>query len=476
MFWNEEAALRPKHDLSGLIAWVYRDEWRGPMQETLSRHTAQACLDAEVDLADIKSIVGDHAVSTVWGASFEDLLATNMPDGRNLADEYLKRRGWKESASTREYIVGLRHSVMSLYEVSGLVPGESMLLRDLIRGGEPVRVMEKSGSQGLRQWDRIATRVIPLRDKSVISGTLMRLDHEASDILKKRLAKIARKRVRQTKSEARGDDGGTDQQTPGVESAVDQLLSMAAFMFTNLWLSDELHAAQGNQFPELCNAEGDPIAFTKIHFPLKSGVTLDQVTDALNTLPALQQEDASFWNWLSDEGPHKKAPPKKQSTKSLVTRMEDGALVLGTISLQARRLTLEVNSEARATRGRALLEQSISGLVGPPLIEHLDLAELRKARGAEPTSDPLSLSPEEKRDFIKRTLDAHYRQIIEEPIPALGNKSPRTLIKTPKGREMVAAWLKRVENHGEYKEPDDPLRSYDFTWLWRELGLEALRR
>jgi len=474
--WNEEAALRPKHDISGLIAWVYRDEWRGPMQETLSRHTAQACLDADVDLADIKSIVGDHAVSTVWGASFEDLLATNMPDGRNLADEYLKRRGWKESASTREYIAGLRHSVMSLYEVSGLVSGESMLLRDLIRGGEPVQVMEKSGSQGLRQWDRIATRVIPLRDRSVISGTLMRLDHEASDILKERLAKIARKRVRQTKSEARGEDSGADQQATIVGSATDQLLSMAAFMFTNLWLSDELNAAQGNQFPELCNAEGDPIAFTKMHFPLKSGVTPDQVADALNTLPSLQQDNASFWNWLSDEGPHKKAPPKKQSTKSLVTRMEDGALVLGTISLQARRLTLEVNSEARAKRGRALLEQIVSGLVGPPLVEHLDLADLRKARGAEPISAPLSLSPEETRDFIKRTLDAHYRQVIEEPIPALGNKSPRTLIKTPKGREMVAAWLKRVENHGEYKEPDDPLRSYDFTWLWRELGLEALRR
>ncbi len=476
MNWNEEAALRPKHEISGLIAWVHRDEWRGPMQETLSRHTAQACLDADVDLADIKSIVGDHAVSTVWGASFEDLLATNMPDGRNLADEYLKRRGWKESASTREYIAGLRHSVMSLYEVSGLVSGESMLLRDLIRGGEPVQVMEKSGSQGLRQWDRIATRVIPLRDRSVISGTLMRLDHEASDILKERLAKIARKRVRQTKSEARGEDSGADQQATIVGSATDQLLSIAAFMFTNLWLSDELNAAQGNQFPELCNAEGDPIAFTKMHFPLKSGVTLDQVADALNTLPSLQQDNASFWNWLSDEEPHKEAPPKKQSTKSLVTRMEDGALVLGTISLQARRLTLEVNSEARAKRGRALLEQIVSGLVGPPLVEHLDLADLRKARGAEPISDPLSLSPEEKRDFVKRTLDAHYRQVIEEPIPALGNKSPRTLIKTPKGREMVAAWLKRVENHGEYKEPDDPLRSYDFTWLWRELGLEALRR
>jgi len=87
------------------------------------------------------------------------LLATDLPDGRNIADDYLRRRGWKESVSTREYIAGLRRSVISLYEVSGIVPGESMLLRDLVRGGEPVRVWEKSGSQGLRPWDRIATRL-----------------------------------------------------------------------------------------------------------------------------------------------------------------------------------------------------------------------------------------------------------------------------------------------------------------------------
>jgi hypothetical protein len=37
LIWNKEAALRPKHDISGLIAWVYRDEWRGPMQEALRR-------------------------------------------------------------------------------------------------------------------------------------------------------------------------------------------------------------------------------------------------------------------------------------------------------------------------------------------------------------------------------------------------------------------------------------------------------
>ena len=52
-------------------------------------------------------------------------------------DEYLKRRGWKESVPTREYMVGLRRSVLSLYEVSEVVPGESLALRDLVRGGDP---------------------------------------------------------------------------------------------------------------------------------------------------------------------------------------------------------------------------------------------------------------------------------------------------------------------------------------------------
>ena len=124
----------------------------------------KACAAAGIEMEDIADVLGDHAATVLWGAAFEDLLATDLPDGRNIADDYLRRRGWKESASTRDYIAGLRRSVISLYEVSGLVPGRSMQLRDLVRGGEPVRVSEKRGSEGLRQWDRIATRVIPLRD------------------------------------------------------------------------------------------------------------------------------------------------------------------------------------------------------------------------------------------------------------------------------------------------------------------------
>jgi hypothetical protein len=48
--------------------------------------------------------------------------------------------------------------------------------------------------------------------------------------------------------------------------------------------------------------------------------------------------------------------------------------------------------------------------------------------------------------------------------------------KTAKGHAKVAAWLKSLENHSGRQKPEDPMASYDFGWLWRELGIEGMRR
>jgi hypothetical protein len=69
-----------------------------------------------------------------------------------------------------------------------------------------------------------------------------------------------------------------------------------------------------------------------------------------------------------------------------------------------------------------------------------------------------------------------YRRVVDEPVPALGGRSPRAAARTPKGREKVAAWLKTLENHAARQPPDDPIANYDFSWMWRELGVEELRR
>jgi hypothetical protein len=54
--------------------------------------------------------------------------------------------------------------------------------------------------------------------------------------------------------------------------------------------------------------------------------------------------------------------------------------------------------------------------------------------------------------------------------------TPRKAVKTAKGRKKVIAWLKMLENKSAQQRPEDPMDAYDFTWLWRELGVGDERR
>ena len=466
--------MSPLPDLSGIIAWSRRAEWRDALAERLEQHAGAACAAAGIDMSEIETLLGDYGASTVWGAAFEDLLTQDLPDGRNLAEEYLRRRGWKESATTRDYITGLRHSRVSLYEVTAVQPAEWVRLRDLIGGGEPVQVMERSGSRGLRLWDHIATRVVPMRQHSVVSGVLMVFDHRESEALRAALRRIRSRASREAVSLARSLKSELDRRTLLRTFAPEQLLQQAAFLFTNHWLATRLRAAQGLDRPRLVNAEGDPIAVTRVHFPLRPGVATERLRGVLAGLAELREEDPGFWNWLAPADRKPQRVPRRRGTQALISTMEDGSLVLGTLCLAGERLTLEVNSVARARRGLAMLAEALEGLVGPPLIEHGEAAGTPAGQGPPPA--PSALSPEEQRALVLQTLDDHYRRVLDEPIPALGGRSPRQAAKTAKGREKVAAWLKTLENHAAYRPPDDPIGSYDFAWMWRELGAESLRR
>ena len=88
-----------------------------------------------------------------------------------------------------------------------------------------------------------------------------------------------------------------------------------------------------------------------------------------------------------------------------------------------------------------------------------------------------ALSPEQRRSVVHQSLNNHYRRMLDEPVPTLGNRSPRKAVKTEAGRDKAVAWLKMLENHAaNIADPTDPMATYDFSWLWAELGVSALRR
>ena len=100
----------------------------------------------------------------------------------------------------RSYISALRTSVISLYEVSNIVPDTSFLVRDLVRGGDPTLVSERSATRSLKQWDRIAARVLRVGTQAIIAGGVLPFDRDASEELLKVLRGTAKRALKERQS------------------------------------------------------------------------------------------------------------------------------------------------------------------------------------------------------------------------------------------------------------------------------------
>ena len=465
--------------LNGLMKWLTRAEWRDWFAEIYDHHLLPACQQTGLDAEEVVAIVGENwFMTTVWGSAFEDFLTREGADGRNIVDDYLKRRGWKEGASARAYMSGLRTSVMSLYEVSDIIRDTSFRARDLVRGGDPILISERLATHSLKQWDRIATRVVQMGPQMVISGAVLPYDREASEKVLKLLRNVAKRADKERQKLA--DLVRRDVNDPTIVNGFSQtaLLRAAAPTITTVWLIDIIDRATVPQIPEVRNAEGDELLFCTLHYPFAEGAAADDLRLALSRYPGLRQASATFWNWTGPQRSAKALGAQKQPLKSqtFTTTLDDGSLVLGTVELKDKALILSVNSQARAERGRALLSEVLDGLVAQPLVEIQTLEQCMSTRNPAPPAR-LNLSEQERRTIIHDGLERHYRDLLDQPIPALGNKSPRAAVRTAKGRARVVDWLKTLENHtAKLAGHNDEMATYDFTWLWTELGVNELRR
>lgn len=466
------------HAIAGLMKWLRREEWRVSFEAWLDFHLGPVCAKAKVDVDKLPSLIGADTLMNLWGCVFEDFLTQEDHDGRNIVDDYLKRRGWKESATNKAYIAALRNSVMSLYEVSEIVPGQSFLARDLVRGGDPVQVSEHTATRQLKPWDRLGARVVRLASKSVIGGGVLHFDYNLSEELLKSVHLVLNKARKGTISAARKFGQGADAGSVGDGLTDTILLRTATPLFTEIWLDDALDRVLNPRMPEIRNNDGDEFLFTTVHYPLAPHATADAVRTALGALTALRQESDTFWNWIEDAKPPSMKSPiaAAPAGKTFSTFMDDGALVLGNVELKESELTLSVNSLARAERGQAMLTPILAGLVRTPLTESQTVEQSIASRPNPKKISPSGLSPEEERAIICQTLDRHYASLLDDKVPALGDMTPRQAAKTAKGREKLVAWLKYLENQSSKHDADNPMANYDFGWMWERLGISELRR
>ena len=105
----------------------------------------------------------------------------------------------------------------------------------------------------------------------------------------------------------------------------------------------------------------------------------------------------------------------------------------------------------------------------------LALVALRAAAPRDGAPAP-PIPPEIQAELVHDMLDRQYRSLLDEPVPMLGNLTPRAAARSARGQRNLATWLKHLENRSsQAPDPNDPMATYDFTWLWRELKVEHLR-
>jgi hypothetical protein len=460
--------------LAGITKWFERPEWHDAFEACLEHHVAAACESADVAIDELPDVIGVDRFNVLWACCVEDFLANELDGGRNVADDYLKRRGWKESPGNKAFITALRRSVMSVYEVSEIVPGESMLARDLVRGGQPVRVSERTATQMVKPWDRLAARVLQIGSRTEMAGGALLLVRPVSEAILESLHRAAKRARAEAKKLAR--ELGRDANDPTLAEMLSDsaVLRGSAFLITNIWLDHLLHLVLNPTLPELRNTDGEEIVFTQVFYPLEAGASADAIGRALAAIPAIQRDDDNAWTWFApDDRASATTTPENQT---FMPGLADNT-VLGNVELKNNTLVLEVNSNERADRGRALIEPILGGLVAEPRVEARTVGEMMAAaRSDEPTPSPSRFTADEQRTITHAYLDQHYNRQLEEPVPMLGDIAPLEAAKTERGRKKLVEWLKVLENSAAVLKPGDPTAGYDFGWMWERLGVADRRR
>ncbi|MDE0052510.1 MAG: hypothetical protein OXO52_22230 [Rhodospirillales bacterium] len=452
--------------MENLIAWSERESWAARHAGMFAYHMDPFADMLEEPADDIAALLGEEFhVLRVFVC--EDFFTAHFGEDadENMIDEYLQRRGWRETAAARLYLAGLRDSAVSLYEVVGIDPGRSLTVCDLLRGGESVRVEEKLGSRGAARWDRLAARIVEVKGRRYFTGAMLQFDHALSEELISRFDELVKDAGSALRDEARRLGVKPPPRAFLRETAVRDL--MGAETFSEYWLGDIVLRA-GVPLPELRNTDDEPMVFCEVRFPLAGDRA--EIAAALDRINAFEKDGEGRWRWLAPGAPPERAA--RLSGRGIDPALAEFVTSLGVVELGMEALILSVNSTERAERGREMLDSRLGRLVGPPLVSHQDPeTALEEHAGAVP-EEPVALSGDALA-AMRSMLDEHYRRSLDEPIPMLDGRTPREAAATRKGRKRAIDWLKQLENAEHRRALQLGLEPCDTSWIWRELKLPA---
>jgi len=414
---------------------------------------------------ELNEKLSDHPQDVLFGGIFEDFIQRDFDEApHNFIDNYLKRRGWKDSAIGREYLRLFRTIPISLYEVVDVDPGKSITVENLIVPSGEIIVTEKAGSMGVKVFDCLAGIVVPLSGEHYFTANILKLHADAAN----QLANTVKEALQQ-----QGPDlSKTDLSKIALstitmdDSAMKATVNKILFSYTSAFIAEGLRYLCIPVMP--INSSGDPVLPTESHFSVNDAEKVVEVLDGQEEFEGMDTDSNDIsWDWLDINGKESAI----HTNATLFTYNEDMVSVLGSITLKEETvLKCFTTSKQRAERLAKKLKNLLGDSVGEPLYTYSPLSlnpskpDPNKPEAEDNTDFILS---EEKEAFLKEVLNEHLWQTLDTPIPIFRGDTPREHVKTEKGKTRVVRWLKTLEEHDKTQLELD----YEHDWLWEELGL-----
>lgn len=300
----------------------------------------------------------------------------------------------------------------------------------------PLMVLEKSGSAHARIGNLIGARIMEVDGHLELSGAAYAFPRLMN------AAVLAELRAAADESAVHGND------LPQVLSGI----------IRRNWIAQY---ARPMPLPTVIDAHsGDPILLITDHYRVKDW---DALAAALATQADVEGDRASGWARLLD--------------------CADG-LTRQSISItpgkSADRIEVFYKTQNFADQGRPWFEALAGASVefaGRVLSDPKGIMRNMAAGKAAPaaTATP-NLPPEVLAEAIEKVLRRSYANWSDEPLQALGGKTPRQALKTPAGLQRVKGLPRSYEEGEREQAAQQGRREISYAFLWEAIGLERTAR
>jgi len=376
-----------------------------------------------------------------WQVDIHDI-PDNYQIPKQIPAQYLLENNKHLAELEHKFAVAAMNSPFSFYLVKAVEAGESILLEDFFTGKQ-VKVIEKQAAiEGIVD-SMLFTSVITLQDISFMLGTAPYPfpSSYAIDLIDFKEAMLKNNKVWSIELIAQCD------------------IELRDFYFS---FKDRMLAP-----PVMVNNNDELIVLHQIEYQLLCPI--EYAIDKLASLNKLEPSEG-LDNALFDEDDEYKQIT--DTTMHWLERINGQYISCAELTLTDDMLIINVNSDERA----GAIKRKISRRLGKQalLMDDVitDMDELRGKVATNQLNDIGDISaddfssddflPEELTKIEQDFLQAHYVKWLDEPVPALDNKTPQQASKSKQGREKLILLLDDFESRGG--APVD--------WLREQLNIE----